>query len=541
VWGIHELAVATAMYVIAASVARAESTLTAEAIADTFITSDPDTGGGTGASRANVDSDNSGFGAMMISANVTNPVQGISYPRSMWSFVAFDTAAIKAAFDAQYGANLWHITDVAVKFYSNFSISGVPANNNQFNVPHPGYFTLSWLGNDTWFDPATAGPAGRTQADLTWNNRGKYLDGTVIESVSPPNGFYWAGGDYNGTTACGGGTFAPAAPPCFSSIWHLEQTASLVNDILDGGVISLIGTPADDQVVYLINQLTKPDAYPQILVAAEAGSIPRATPAPTPVPTATPLPTSTPTPIPTPVPTAGPTPAPTASPEPSAEPSPTDCTSNIPQIDPQQREWLVRAGQTLGFAITAYDCLNRPVTIKAKKLPPGASFTQSFDSLLGRQKGLFSWAPPVNQVGRTRQLQFKAVVQVKGGGKASRPQTASIQVLPPALGDAGAFDSVVKRLVITRAVWNKATGQFALRGAIQWQKGTSRSVRAVAIGQTVRIIDVSSNAVLLETQSSVSGRWSAAVSLPLDTPPPDVVEAEFGGKSSLPQKVQFAP
>lgn len=259
------LAAAVAL-VLSSQSSSAATTLSTEATADTFLTS----------YSAQANSNMSSYGAMMISAPVSDPLQGISEVRTMENLVAYNTAGIKAGFDAQYGAGNWHVTDVQLKFYTNFDIPGVPANNNQFNVPAVGSFNISYFANDNWFNPATAGATGLTNADLTWNSvygsGGAYsslFSNQVLEGT-----FYYPGGTTNGTTDC-----FSVADSCAPRYWDLSLTSALVNDIASGGYLSFHGTAADDHVVYLINQLTKPGAHPQIFITADVGAAPVPIPA----------------------------------------------------------------------------------------------------------------------------------------------------------------------------------------------------------------------------------------------------------------------
>jgi len=247
--------------------AEAATTLSVQATADTFISS----------YSAQANSDLSSFGAMMISAKVADPLQGISEARSMENIVAYNTASIKSGFDTQYGAGNWHVTDVQLKFYTNFDIPGVPANNNQFNVPTHGAFNLSLLSNNSWFNPATAGATGLDNGDVTWNSvyaGGKYsslFTGQVAEGTF--NYTDYPTGNANGTTDC-----FSVADSCDPRRWDLALTSALTNGISSGGYLSFHGAAADDHVVYLINQLTKPGAHPQIFISAEAN--PAAVPLP---------------------------------------------------------------------------------------------------------------------------------------------------------------------------------------------------------------------------------------------------------------------
>lgn len=242
------------------------STLSAEATADTFLTS----------YSVQANSDMSSYGAMMISSPQANPLQGISEVRTMENLVSYNSANIKSGFDSQFGAGNWHVTDVQLKWYTNFDIQGVPANNNQFNVPHAGYFGVSYFGNDSWFNPATAGATGLTVSSpaVTWNS--VYNDGAwsnLFAGQQALGTFYYPTGTVNGTTDC-----FSVPDSCAPRFWDLSLNSAMVADILSGGYLSFHGYAADDQVVYLVNQLTKPGAHPQIFISAEAG--PAAVPLP---------------------------------------------------------------------------------------------------------------------------------------------------------------------------------------------------------------------------------------------------------------------
>lgn len=259
------LAAGVALYAAAAPALAAGTTLSNEAIADTFLTSD----------YRYINSNMSGYGAMMISAPATHPDMVSAGERAMETLVAYDTSSIKSGFDAVYGAGNWAVTGVQVKFYTNFDVIGVPANNNQFNVPAVGDFNLSYFSDDSWFNPLTAGATGLSNSNLTWNS--VYGTGGVYSGLFTGEellGTYtYTGGDFNGTTACMGEVCAPR-------FWDLALTTGLVTDILSGGYISIRGSAADDNVTYLINQLTKPGAHPQIFITADL--LPMAAPVPEP-------------------------------------------------------------------------------------------------------------------------------------------------------------------------------------------------------------------------------------------------------------------
>jgi len=237
--------------------ALAATTLNIDAVADTFISSDPD--------YANRDM--SAFGAMQISADLPDYIQGIMYPRTLDLLVAYDTSAIKAGFDMQYGAGNWHVTDVSVKWYTNFDILGVPAHNPQFNVPAAGDFNISLLASDNWFNASAAGPLGLANNDLNWNSvfgvGGTYS--ALLDGVQTLGTYSYTGGDFNGTNNCSNDVCAPR-------FWDLGDNADLLDRVASGGIVSLFGSAADANVTYLVNQLTKPGGHPQIFVSAAAGA-----------------------------------------------------------------------------------------------------------------------------------------------------------------------------------------------------------------------------------------------------------------------------
>ncbi|MGD0960532.1 MAG: hypothetical protein ABSB19_12065 [Methylomonas sp.] len=240
-------------------------TFNTEATSDTFLSSDPN--------YAN--SDMSGYGAMMISANLPDPQQGINYARTMDNLVGYQMASTEAYFNNEYGVGDWHVTDVQVEWYSNFDILGVPANNSQFNVPAAGYFNISLLADNNWFNNVVTGSTGQANTDLNWNSvftpGGTYSNLLTGDQVL---GTYdYTGGSYNGTTSC-------TAVPCDPRFWDLGQNSTLFNEITSGGTVSLFGSAADNNVTYLINQMTKPGAAPQIYVTAAAGAANAAVPLP---------------------------------------------------------------------------------------------------------------------------------------------------------------------------------------------------------------------------------------------------------------------
>ncbi|MGY6274522.1 hypothetical protein [Methylomonas sp. MgM2] len=238
------------------NIASADTVLSVDSIADTYLNSDP--------LLSNRDWSN--FGAMGISANLANPQKGMNTPRTMDALIAYDTAAIKTRLDAEFGAGNWHVTDVRVKWYSNYDILGVAPQNPQLNVPAAGSFNISLLTHNDWFDPASAGDKGFANTDLNWDSvfgtggaYGNLLDGAQILGI-----YSYTGGDFNGGNNCVNEVCAPR-------FWDLGDNADLFDIIGSGGMVSLFASAADSEVSYIVSQRSANGAHPQLFVSAAAG------------------------------------------------------------------------------------------------------------------------------------------------------------------------------------------------------------------------------------------------------------------------------
>lgn len=251
-------AAALTMLAEAFGVAQA-GTLSVDSVADTYLNSDP--------LLSNRDWSN--FGSMGISANLANPEKGMTTPRTMDALIAYDTAAIKSGFDAEFGAGNWRITDVKVKWYSNYDILGIAPTNPQLNVPAAGSFNISLLTHDDWFDPASAGDKGFANTDLNWDSvfgsGGKY--GYLLDGVQVLGTYGYTGGDFNGGNNCLNEVCAPR-------FWDLGDNAALFASIANGGFVSLFGSAADGNVTYIVSQRSAAGAHPQLFVSAAAVPLP---------------------------------------------------------------------------------------------------------------------------------------------------------------------------------------------------------------------------------------------------------------------------
>lgn len=198
---------------------------------DTFVSSAEPTG------------DFSLFGAVMIATPTA------TQPRTMLTLLSFDTASIRSAFDTRFGAGAWSVTSVELKVGSNFATAGVQPNNARFNVIAPGDFVIDWLGNDAWDDAA-----------VNWNT----LPSVIAAGGSTSLGtFHWNAD----------GLVNPPGNPQYTN-WSLTLAPALTADIASGGVVSLLGKPADTPVGYLFNQQTRVGAEPYLVVTADITPVP---------------------------------------------------------------------------------------------------------------------------------------------------------------------------------------------------------------------------------------------------------------------------
>src|SRR4051812_2124577 len=105
------------------------ATVTSIPVADTFVTPGSD---------GSLSNNNYGASGVMGTSASGRP-QG-----EFQSVLRFDTAAAKAAFDAQFGVGMWTIQSVTLQ------LTAAPPNNGILNSPNAGNFAISWMQNDSW-------------------------------------------------------------------------------------------------------------------------------------------------------------------------------------------------------------------------------------------------------------------------------------------------------------------------------------------------------------------------------------------------------
>lgn len=227
--------------------------------------------------------------------------------------------------------------------------------------------------------------------------------------------------------------------------------------------------------------------------------------------------------------------------------SDTPCTSPKPQIDDidiypeedfgvdeESSLWFVHAGQTFSVNVTAIDCFGRVVTIQAIGRPNKSSFTQNFDSSIGKQKSVYTWTPTLADVEKPTAVKFKALVKTKQGVKSSAITQVKALVLPPILSSTPdpISDAAASKILINKAAWYRKGNQLEIQGLIKWKLGIKRNTRAAAISKPVQILD-SDNNQIAETQANLAGQWKVAIPLAQTASIPDNVQAVFRNVNSV--------
>lgn len=173
-----------------------------------------------------------------------NGLNTLALSNTEYGLMEFNSASIASQLNSTYGAGGWEITGVSVSLASNFATKNVYPNKNVFNEIEPGNFTLSWLSNNGWVVGQSGG--------VTWNNLPNYLPGGSISNLEAEGTFNWAANGVGSRTG-----------------YALTPTSDLLNDIESGGLVSIIGTPADSNVGYLSNTPTQGNPA-QLVVTAVA-------------------------------------------------------------------------------------------------------------------------------------------------------------------------------------------------------------------------------------------------------------------------------
>lgn len=147
------------------------------------------------------------------------------------SVLEFNLAGAVTLFDTTYGTNGWIITAISLELTSNNATNGIQPNNPIFNAISSGNFAIEWLSDDTWIE-GTGTPNLPTTDGVTYDSLPDLLSGPheilCTNTYSPP------------------GDNVPVT-------YSLPLNTNVVNDITNGGNLSLLFFAADNQIGYLFN------------------------------------------------------------------------------------------------------------------------------------------------------------------------------------------------------------------------------------------------------------------------------------------------
>jgi hypothetical protein len=175
------------------------------------------------------------FGAMEIAAPTA------AQPRTEIALLRFDTSAMQASCNTEYGIGNWIVTGVTLRLFSNVALAGQQPNNSSFNRIAAGGFEFDLLGNNNW-----------SESSLTWNTLPTILPGSNnTNTLTPLGAFNW---DATGAT---------------SSAWTLTAGQPLLDEINAGSEVTILGQPTSGSTVgYLFNTLTSNPGYLDVTVGA---------------------------------------------------------------------------------------------------------------------------------------------------------------------------------------------------------------------------------------------------------------------------------
>jgi hypothetical protein len=165
----------------------------------------------------------------------------LAQPRTQKTLLRFSTAAMRAAFDADYGPGNWVVSGVTLSLFSNYSTAGVQPANSRFNKIAAGSFEFDLLSNNNW-----------DEMSITWNTLPDILPGP---------------GNNNTLTSLGTFFWDAAGEP--SSTWALGANPNLAGQIYNGDQITIFGQPtANSTVGYLYNTRTLNPGFLNVTVMA---------------------------------------------------------------------------------------------------------------------------------------------------------------------------------------------------------------------------------------------------------------------------------
>lgn len=147
------------------------------------------------------------------------------------SVLQFDLADAVTLFNATYGTNGWTVTAISLELASNSATNGLQPNNGIFNVINGGNFVIEWLATNGWPE-GTGTPNLPTTDGVTYDSLPGLL--SVDHQILCTN------------------TYNPPGDNIYVT-YPLPLDTNLLNEVTNGGDVSLLFYAADNQIGYLFN------------------------------------------------------------------------------------------------------------------------------------------------------------------------------------------------------------------------------------------------------------------------------------------------
>lgn len=218
--------------------APAQTTWTANPVADTFVT--------TGPSNDLTTKNYGNLGALEISGSTASRT-GSGFRGIFDTAIRFDLSVAKATFDATYGVGMWEVQSISLQLATSAATG-----NALFNTNSTGQFSIVWMQNDSWAEGTGATPAD----GLTYATLPGFLSG-VDQNV----------GTFTFDNAVSGADGA-------LSVYTLSPGGGLTSDVLSGGLASFELLAATSGVSYLVNSSSFGDASRRPRLGITAVAVP---------------------------------------------------------------------------------------------------------------------------------------------------------------------------------------------------------------------------------------------------------------------------
>lgn len=157
------------------------------------------------------------------------------------TLLKFNLSAAVSQFNTDYGIGNWSISAVSLRLASNVGVQDAQSNNLLFPAVNGGAYGIAWLQDDSW-----------TETGITYNTLSGFVgvqENLGAQSYLPP------GNNVQQTAV-------------------LALAGSMVADAASGGMVSLLLSPADNNVSFLMNSRSYNTAANRPLLTVTASAIP---------------------------------------------------------------------------------------------------------------------------------------------------------------------------------------------------------------------------------------------------------------------------